>query len=142
MASGPAETVNRQSNAQRFRLLVDAVTDSAIYMLDQDGFVVTWNVGATRLKGYAPEEIIGQHYTKFFTPEDREQHLPSRILQSALDSGRHETEGWRLRKDGTTFWASAVIHRMQDATGRHIGFVKVTRDITDRKASQEALIES
>jgi PAS domain S-box-containing protein len=142
MTRGTAETVNLQSDAERFRLLVDAVTDCAIYVLDENGFVITWNVGATRLKGYAPEEIIGQHYANFFMPEDRERQLPARILQNALDHGRHETEGWRLRKDGTAFWASAVIHRMQDANGRHIGFAKVTRDITKRKAGQEALLES
>lgn len=142
MTPGPTKAVSFETYADRFHLLVDAVTEYAIYMLDQDGFVISWNAGATRLKGYESAEIIGQHYASFFTPEDRKRNLPEHILQKALIDGRHENEGWRRRKDGTTFWASAIIHKVQDAAGRHVGFAKVTRDITNHKATQEALLES
>jgi PAS domain S-box-containing protein len=142
MTPSPSQAVNFRTDADRFHLFIDAVTDYAIYMLDENGFVESWNVGAARLKGYTAEEIIGQHFAAFFTAEDREQGVPASILRSTLNRGRHESEGWRLRKDGTRFWASAVIHKVQDRTGRHIGFAKITRDISERKASQGALLES
>ena len=142
MPSGPTDPVNFQTDAERFRLLVDAVTDYAIYMLGRDGKVITWNTGAERLKGYKAGEIVGQHFRRFFTPEDQQRNLPAQILEVAAANGRHETEGWRIRSDGSKFWALAVVHKVRDKTGRHIGFAKVTRDITERRAAQEALLQS
>jgi PAS domain S-box-containing protein len=129
----PAHPVSSQTDAERFRLLVDAVTDYAIFMLDSNGFVESWNTGAARLTGYTAEEIIGLHHANWFTPEDRERNLPMCILQSALNHGRHEDEGWRVRKDGTRFWASIITHKVQDSSGQHLGFVKVMRDVTKRR---------
>ena len=129
----PAHPVSSQTDAERFRLLVDAVTDYAIFMLDSNGFVESWNTGAARLTGYTAEEIIGLHHANWFTPEDRERNLPMRILQNALNHGRHEDEGWRVRKDGTRFWASIITHKVQDSTGQHLGFVKVMHDVTKRR---------
>ncbi|MBP2290993.1 hybrid sensor histidine kinase/response regulator [Azospirillum rugosum] len=123
----------------RFRLLVDSVRDYAIYMLDPKGIVSSWNAGAQRFKGYAAAEIIGQHYSRFYTDEDRQAGLPQQNLAIAATEGRFETEGWRVRKDGGRFWASVVIDAIRDERGRLLGFGKVTRDITDRKAAQEAL---
>ncbi|HET9335686.1 MAG TPA: PAS domain S-box protein [Sphingomicrobium sp.] len=127
------------SEEQRFRLLVSAVTDYAIYMLDPDGRVATWNPGAERFKGYSADEIIGQHYSRFFTPEDVAADLPGRALRIADRDGRDEAEGWRLRKDGTRFWVSAVIDPIRDDDGKLIGFAKVTRDITEKKQAQDEL---
>jgi PAS domain S-box-containing protein len=127
---------------QRFQILVTGVSDYAIYLLNPDGYVKSWNIGAQRLKGYTPDEIIGQHFSVFYTPEDRDSGLPARALQTALREGKLESEGWRVRKDGTRFWASVVIDPIHDDAGRLIGFAKVTRDITERKAAQEALRES
>ena len=142
MPSGPSDAVSLQTDAERFHLLVDAVTDYAIYMLDRNGRIITWNAGAERLKGYTSGEIIGQHFWRFFPREDQQRNLPAQILEMATAHGRHETEGWRVRKDGTKFWALAVVHKVQDKAGRHIGFTKITRDITERRAAQDALLES
>jgi PAS domain S-box-containing protein len=127
------------SEEQRFRLLVTAVTDYAIYMLDTEGRIATWNPGAERFKGYTRDEILGQHYSRFFTPEDVAADLPGRALRAALRERRFEGEGWRLRKDGTRFWVSAVIDPIFDESGQHVGFAKVTRDITDKKFAEEEL---
>jgi PAS domain S-box-containing protein len=127
------------SEEQRFRLLVSAVTDYAIYMLDPDGRVATWNPGAERFKGYSATEIIGQHFSRFFTSDDIAADLPGRALRIAAREGRFEAEGWRLRKDGTQFWVHAIIDPIRDDYGRLIGFAKVTRDITERKRAQEEL---
>ena len=127
------------SEEQRFRLLVSAVTDYAIYMLDPNGRVATWNPGAERFKGYSAGEIIGEHFSRFFTPEDVAADLPGRALRSAERDGRFEAEGWRLRKDGSQFWVHAVIDPIRDDNGQLIGFAKITRDITDRKRAQEEL---
>ncbi len=124
---------------ERFRLLVQGMTDYAIYMLDPQGIVTNWNVGAERIKGYRPEEIIGQHFGRFYTADDRANGEPQRALETALRDGRFEKEGWRLRKDGTRFWASAVIDPIRDDTGQILGFAKVTRDITERLAAQRQL---
>ncbi len=124
---------------ERFRLLVQGVTDYAIYMLDPQGYVSSWNRGAQRFKGYTEDEIIGEHFSRFYTDEDRATELPRRALETALREGRFEHEGWRVRKDGTRMWASVVIDPIHDDDGRLIGFAKVTRDITDRKRAQEAL---
>jgi PAS domain S-box-containing protein len=130
------------SSEKRFELLVGAVTDYAIYMLDPDGFVATWNTGAQRIKGYRAVEIVGQHFSRFFTAEDQARRLPQKILDAARADGRHEEEGWRVRKDGTRFWCDAVVQRVEDEQGRLIGFAKITRDITERVAAQQALVDS
>jgi PAS domain S-box-containing protein len=127
---------------RRYQMLVDAVVDYAIYMLDLEGRVATWNPGAERMKGYTADEIIGQSFATFFTEEDRKAGKPDRALRTAAETGRFEDEGWRERKDGTAFWAVAVLDAVRDETGRVIGFAKVTRDITERRAAQEALRKS
>jgi PAS domain S-box-containing protein len=130
------------ADAHRFELLVDAIADYAIYMLDPDGFITSWNAGAERIKGYRSREIVGQHFSRFFTPEDQREGVPEFILSSARSSGRHEAEGERVRKDGTRFWANAIIQTVRDERGKLIGFAKITRDITERVEAQNALRES
>jgi PAS domain S-box-containing protein len=127
---------------RRFQLLVDAVTDYAIYMLDSNGIVISWNSGAQRIKGYAAHEILGQHFSKFYTEEDRAAGEPGRALETAAREGRYEREGWRVRKDGARFWAHVVIDPIRDERGHLIGFAKVTRDVTERKNAQESLRQS
>jgi PAS domain S-box-containing protein len=127
---------------RRFELLVSGISDYAIYMLDPQGTITSWNAGAERFKGYRAEEIIGHHFSRFYTPEDQKAGLPQKALDTALKHGKFEAEGWRIRKDGTTFWTSVVIDPIFDTEGEHIGFAKVTRDITERKRAQEALRES
>jgi PAS domain S-box-containing protein len=136
-----AEEAIRESE-RRFRLLVDSVVDYAIFMLDPSGIVTNWNTGAARIKGYTAGEIVGQHFSRFYTPEDRASGLPLRALDTAAREGRYESEGWRMRKDGSRFFASVVIDAIHDETGELIGFAKVTRDITERRATQEAIRES
>jgi PAS domain S-box-containing protein len=133
-----AELELRQSQEQ-FRLLVQGVTDYAIYMLDPDGRITSWNKGAERIKGYFPTEIMGAHFSRFYTPEDRDAGEPQRALQTALTAGRYVKEGWRVRKDGSRFWASIVIDPIRTEDGRLIGFAKVTRDITDQLEARQAL---
>jgi PAS domain S-box-containing protein len=128
--------------AERFQLLVNSVTDYAIYMLDSDGYVATWNPGARRFKGYEAEEIIGRHFSTFFTPEDRAAGVPAHALERAAAEGRFEAEGWRLRKDGTRFWVNAVLDPIRDDRGKLIGFAKITRDITERRKAREELEEA
>src|SRR6187455_1595132 len=123
-------------------LLVQNVTDYAIYMLDPVGIVSSWNAGAARFKGYRADEIIGEHFSRFYTDEDRETGLPAKALTVALAEGRFEAEGWRVRKDGSQFWANVVIDPIHDDSGRHVGFAKVTRDLTERKLAAEALEQS
>ncbi|GAU85492.1 two-component hybrid sensor and regulator [Bosea sp. BIWAKO-01] len=135
-----AEKALRRSE-ERFRLLVQGVTDYAIYMLDRDGIISNWNQGAERIKGYAPDEIIGQHFSRFYTAEDREKGEPQRALDTAMREGKFEKEGWRVRKDGTPFWASVVIDAIKD-DGEVIGFAKVTRDMTERRRQEQALEET
>jgi PAS domain S-box-containing protein len=124
---------------RRFRRLIDAVVDYAIFQLDPSGNVTTWNPGAERIKGYTPSEIIGRHFSQFYTPEDLELGIPARALAQAAETGRFEAEGWRMRKDGTRFWASVVIDRIVDDAGHLVGFAKVTRDLTERKKAQDEL---
>lgn len=124
---------------RRYRRLVEAVVDYAIFQLDPSGHVATWNPGAERIKGYRPEEIIGRHFSTFYTPEDLEKGVPKAALAEAAEKGRFEAEGWRMRKDGTRFWASVVIDRITDESGAIIGFAKVTRDLTERKQAQDEL---
>ena len=127
---------------RRFRYLVEGVVDYAIYMLDVNGVVINWNKGAERAKGYKACEIVGKHFSVFYTPEDRRAGAAARALERALLDGRWESEGWRLRKDGSRFWASAVLDAIYDDDGRHIGFAKITRDISERRAAQDALADS
>jgi PAS domain S-box-containing protein len=124
---------------QQFRLLVQGVTDYAIYMLDLEGKVTNWNLGAQRIKGYAPEEIIGRHFSQFYTDEDRAAGEPHRALETAKREGKFEKEGWRVRKDGTGFWAHVVIDPLRDETGKLLGFAKITKDITERREAQAKL---
>lgn len=130
------------TDAQRFELLVTSVKDYAIYMLDADGFVVSWNAGAERFKGYTASEVIGKHFSLFYSEEEKVLRVPERALKTSAEKGTFEAEGWRMRKDGTRFWASIVIDPIRDAGGVLIGFAKVTRDISERKATQEALRQS
>jgi PAS domain S-box-containing protein len=125
-----------------FRGLVQGVTDYAIFMLDPEGVVTNWNAGAQRIKGYTADEIIGQHFSRFYTPKDRAEGMPQRALATAAREGKFEAEGWRVRKDGKLFWASIVIDPIRDEDGTLVGFAKVTRDITERREAQEALAES
>jgi PAS domain S-box-containing protein len=142
--------VTEQHNAQlakleserQFRLLVQGVTDYAIFLLDPNGRVTNWNTGARRIKGYMADEAIGQHFSRFYTDEDREAGLPSKALETARREGRYEAEGWRCRKDGARFWASAVLDAVYDEAGNHIGFAKITRDLTERRKAQQELTES
>ena len=126
-------------DAERFQFFVDGVTDYAIYMLSPEGTVSSWNAGAQRFKYYRADEIIGEHFSRFYTDEDKARNLPARALETARTSGKFEDEGWRVRKDGTRFWASVVIDAIRDETGDLIGFAKVTRDITERRESEAAL---
>ena len=116
-----------------FRLLVDGVADYAIYMLDPQGRVTNWNSGAERIKGYAADEIVGEHFSRFYTEEDRRAGVPTRALEQAAAEGRFATEGWRVRSDGSRFWATVVIDAIRDEDGSLIGFAKVTRDITEQR---------
>ena len=126
-------------NERRFRLLVQSVTDYAIYMLSPEGVVSNWNAGAERIKGYAASDIVGEHFSRFYTPEDRAKGVPALALETARREGRYLAEGWRLRKDGARFWASVVIDAIHDDDGTLIGFAKVTRDLTERLEAQKEL---
>jgi len=126
---------------ERFRLLLDGVKDYAIYMLDSEGNVISWNEGAVRIKGYRSEEILGKHFSCFYTAQAIEAGKPARELQESVSKGRFEEEAWRVRKDGSTFWASVVITPMYDDRGSLRGFCKVARDITERKRTEDALRE-
>ena len=133
-----AEEELRRSE-ERFRLLIQSVTDYAIYMLDREGHVTSWNPGAQRFKGYEAQEIIGGHFSQFYTEEDRAAGIPAAALRTAREQGKFEAEGWRVRKDGTRFWASVVIDPVHTPEGEFIGFAKITRDLTERKRAQEEL---
>ncbi len=136
-----AEQDARRSE-QQFRLLVDGVIDYAIYMMNPKGYIQSWNSGAERIKGYTADEIIGQHFSRFYTDEDRNAGIPARALEIAERDGKYEAEGWRLRKDGTRLFASVVIDALRDDAGRLIGFAKITRDVTERLQHQQALLET
>ncbi len=135
----PPASVGLLSPEKRLQLLIDAVTDYALFMLDPTGIVVSWNSGAQRIKGYTADEIIGQHFTRFYTPEDQDSGLPAQVLATAALEGRFEAEGWRVRKDGTRFWANVIIDPVWDKAGHVIGFAKITRDITNKKKAEEVL---
>jgi len=134
-----AAEIKLRESQEQFRLLVQSVTDYAIYMLDAGGHVASWNAGAQRIKGYSPEEIIGRHFSNFYTEADRTAGLPRVGLETATREGRWEHEGQRVRKDGTTFWAHVVIDAIRDDDGKLVGFAKVTRDITERREAEAAL---
>jgi len=124
---------------RQFRLLVQGVTDYAIYMLDPEGRITNWNLGGERIKGYRADEVIGRHVSMFYTPEDRAAGRPAQALETAAREGRYENEAWRVRKDGTRFWAGVVIDRLLDEHGKLIGFAKITRDMTEKRRAQEEL---
>ena len=125
----------------QFRLLVETVSDYAIYLLDTAGHVMSWNAGAERIKGYAAREIMGRSFAIFYPPEEREAGIPERNLAQAAREGRITTQGWRLRKDGTRFWADVVMTALRNRAGELTGFAKVTRDITERRRAEQALLE-
>jgi PAS domain S-box-containing protein len=133
-----SEEALRESE-RHFRLLVSGVTDYALYMLDPNGIVTSWNPGAMRIKGYSAEEIIGQHFSRFYFEGDRAAGVPARALATAGQTGRYEAEGWRVRKDGSFFWASVIIDAIHDEQGALVGFAKITRDITERREAQANL---
>ncbi|MBY5341303.1 PAS domain-containing sensor histidine kinase [Rhizobium leguminosarum bv. viciae] len=126
----------------RFRLLVDAITDYAIYMLSPEGIVTSWNTGAQRFKGYKPSEILGEHFSRFYLEEDRAAGMPARALATAAEHGRFEGEGWRQRKDGSRFWAHVIIDPIRRPSGELIGYAKITRDLTERRAAENAIRQS
>jgi formate hydrogenlyase transcriptional activator len=125
---------------QQLRSIVESVRDYAIYMLDRDGHIVTWNVGGERIHGYTQDEILGKHFSRFFQQKDIDEQHPQAMMRQAMERGRHEEEGWRVRKDGTRFWAESVITVIRDAGGEVTGFAKITRDYTDRKRAEEAVM--
>ena len=126
----------------RYRLLIDAITDYAIYMLDADGRVASWNAGAKRFKGYAEADILGQHFSRFYTEEDRAAGMPQKTLDTAISEGRFEGEGWRVRNDGKRFWCHVVVDPIWAPDGSLLGFAKITRDLTERKLAEDALKQS
>src|SRR4029077_3556406 len=128
-----------RAGEERLRLLVGSVRDYAIYMLDPDGRVRSWNAGAQHIKGYTEAEILGQHFSRFYTPEDVAAGRPAAALRAAATGGRFEAENWRVRKDGSRFWADVVITAVRDDRGALVGFAKVTRDLTERKRAEQAL---
>jgi PAS domain S-box-containing protein len=136
-----AEERLRESE-RRFRLLVEGVTDCAIYMLTPEGAISSWNAGAERIKGYAAGEVLGRQFSMFFTAEDRAAGKPEHALETARSTGRFADEGWRLRKDGSRFWALAVIDAIRDESGELVGFAKITRDLTERRAAEEQVRQS
>jgi len=135
LATGPI-------SEEPFKLLVQSILDYAIYLLDPNGFVTSWNAGAERIKGFQADEIVGQHFSKFYTEEDRKAGMPERVLETARRAGKFEGEGWRVRKDGSRFWASVVVDAIKDDSGEIIGFAKITRDMTEKRAAQQALLEA
>jgi PAS domain S-box-containing protein len=130
------------SSEKRFELLVTSIRDYAIYLLDPNGHIVSWNAGAQRFKGYSQDEVIGKHFSLFFTQDDLADKLPWKILEQAAKVGQCEAEGWRVRKDGTRFWANVVVDAIYDNDKVLIGYAKITRDITERTKAQDALFES
>src|SRR5690606_24615900 len=128
--------------SQQFRLLVESVVDYAIFMLDRNGYVVSWNKGAERIKGYTAEEAVWQHFSIFYPEGERAAGKPAKVLEATRIAGRFEEEGWRVRKDGTHFWASVDLPPLYGADGNLVGYAKVTRDLTDRTMADDALHKS
>jgi PAS domain S-box-containing protein len=141
-ADPPSKPRPQIDSENRYRLLIEAITDYAIYMLDAEGYVSSWNPGAERFKGYQAEEIIGQHFSRFYTEQERAKGVPELALATAASEGRYELEGWRVRKDGSRFWAHVIIDAIRNSKGELVGFAKITRDLTERRATEEALRRS
>ena len=141
--TGPSESPGEYADVPgvrgevAFRLLVAAVEDYAIFLLAPDGRILTWNLGAQRIKGYTADEIIGQHFSRFYIPQEQEAGRPSTLLAWAAEYGRYEDEGWRVRKDGTRFWANVILTALRDEMGEPYAFAKITRDLTERRAAEE-----
>ena len=131
----------RREAELQYRRLIEGVNDYAIYSLDPTGRITSWNSGAQRMKGYAPDEIVGQHFSKFYTAEDRASGMPEQVLEMAVTQGHYEGEGWRVRKDGSKLWSSVVVSAIRDEEGALVGFSKITRDVTDRKILLDKLQE-
>jgi len=138
----PATAADPRDSDERFRLLVESVRDYAIFMLDTDGVVLTWNAGAERQKGYGADEIVGEHFARFYPPEALARGVPQQELAAAGANGSFETEDWRVRKDGSMFWANVVITALRDESGELVGYAEVTRDLTQRRNHEEALRQS
>lgn len=137
-----ARELELRQSEERYRLMVEGVKDYAIFMMDSRGYIVTWNEGAQRIKGYSPNEIIGKHFSTFYTAEDLEDKKPERELKIAVATGKYEEEGWRVKKNGMVFWANIVITSLYNEQNEFIGFSKVTRDLTERKQAEESLHQS
>jgi PAS domain S-box-containing protein len=135
------DLTERRQAELRYKLLVEGVLDYAIFSMDANGYITSWNVGAQRIKGYSADEIIGKRFSAFYTPEDQKRNLPDYVLKTAAEKGHFEGEGWRVRKDGTRFWASVVVTPLRDEEGNLYGFSKVTRDVTERKALLDKLAQ-
>lgn len=135
-------SVQNEGTEEKFRLLVESVRDYGIFLIDPEGYIVSWNKGAERIKGYSASEVIGKHFSIFYLPEDVAKNHPQNELKLAVKEGRYEEEGWRLRKNGTKFWANVVITPLRNSKNEFIGFAKVTRDLTERKVSEEKLKKS
>jgi PAS domain S-box-containing protein len=135
--AGPRQHDAADANNEIFKLLVESVVDYAIFVLDPEGRVATWNAGAERIKGYRADEIVGQHFSVFYSREEADAGAPQRELQEAEANGRVEVEGWRYRKDGSRFWALAVLTALRDESGELRGYAKVTRDLTERRLNEE-----
>jgi PAS domain S-box-containing protein len=133
------QSVSLNASEEQIRLFVERVQDYAIFMLDPQGHIITWNAGAERIKGYSRDEIIGQHISRFYTPNDQANGTPGHFLESAMRHGRAELEGWRVRKDGTLFWADVSLTALYDESGSPRGFTKITRDMTERRRAEEQL---
>ena len=131
--------IRRNPGEEQFRVFIESVRDYALLILDTEGRITTWNRGAESIKGYKAAEILGEHFSKFYPPESIASGLPQRELVGAARDGRYEDEGWRVRKDGTRFWANVIITALRDSDGTLIGYAKVTRDLTERRRHEEAL---
>jgi len=138
---GPESLVPKAISEDPFELLVQSIVDFAIYLLDPEGYVTSWNVGAERIKGFKPDEIVGRNFSQFYTEEDRAAGMPGKVLEIARTEGKYQGEGWRVRKDGSRFWASVVVDAIKDEDGELIGFAKITRDMTEQREAELRLEE-
>jgi PAS domain S-box-containing protein len=142
MADPPDSPEEQRHSDESFRLLVESVRDYAIFLLDPTGRIITWNEGAQRIKGWTAQEIVGRHFSIFYTQDAIDSDHPAHELEIATREGRYEEEGWRKRKDGTLIWANVVITALRDESGELVGFAKVTRDMTERRRTEEELREA